>query len=59
MEIAAAVVTMCRSMRYNILSKGGFKRMNYKKKIVELVNRVENEEYLKYIYILLKTFLEI
>lgn len=33
--------------------------MNYKKKIVELVNRVENEEYLKYIYILLKTFLEI
>lgn len=33
--------------------------MNYKKKIIELVNKVENEEYLKYIYILLKTFLEI
>lgn len=33
--------------------------MNYKKKIVELVNRVENEEYLEYIYILLKIFLEI
>lgn len=33
--------------------------MDYKKKIIELVNKVENEEYLKYIYILLKTFLEI
>lgn len=59
MEIVAAVVKMCCIMRYNIFNKGGFKRMDYKKKIIELVNKVENEEYLKYIYILLKTFLEI
>ena len=54
----AAVVTICRIVRYNILDKGGFKRMKYKKKIIELIHRIENEEYLKYIYILLKTFLE-
>lgn len=33
--------------------------MNYKEKIIELVHRIENEKYLKYTYVLLKTFLEI
>lgn len=33
--------------------------MNYKKEIMTLVYKVENEKYLKYIYVLLKTFLEI
>lgn len=33
--------------------------MNYKKEIMILVYKVENEKYLKYIYVLLKTFLEI
>lgn len=32
--------------------------MAYKKKIIELVHKLGNEEYLKYIYVLLKTFLE-
>lgn len=33
--------------------------MKYKTEIIELVHRIDNEEYLKYIYTLLKTFLEI
>lgn len=32
--------------------------MDYKGKIIELVQKLKNEEYLKYIYTLLKTFLE-
>ncbi len=30
-----------------------------KEEIIKLIHRIENEKYLKYIYILLKTFLEI
>lgn len=32
--------------------------MNYKRRIIKLVRRIENEKYLEYIYTLLKTFLE-
>ncbi len=32
--------------------------MDYKKSIIELVHRLSNKEYLKYVYVLLKTFLE-
>lgn len=46
-------------LRYNVLNKGGRNAMNYKKEIMTLVYKVENEKYLKYIYVLLKTFLEI
>lgn len=30
----------------------------YKRDIVEMLNQLDNEEYIKYIYVLLKTFLE-
>ena len=58
MEIVAAVVTIRRIVRYNILCKGGFKRMNYKKKIIKLIEEIEEEKYLKYIYILVKELLD-
>ncbi len=32
--------------------------MDYKGKIIELLSRIENQNYLEYIYILLKSFLE-
>lgn len=32
--------------------------MNYKKKIIKLIHKIEREEYLRYMYTLLKTFLE-
>lgn len=32
--------------------------MNYKDETIKLIHRIENEKYLKYIYILLKAFLE-
>lgn len=32
--------------------------MDYKGKIIELLSRIENQKYLEYIYILLKSFLE-
>jgi hypothetical protein len=32
--------------------------MNYREEIIKMIRRIENKEYLKYIYILLKTFLE-
>ena len=54
----AAVVTIRRIVRYNILYKGGFKRMNYKKKIIKLLEEIEEEKYLKYIYILIKELLD-
>ena len=58
MEIVAAAVTIRRIVRYNILNKGGFKRMNYKKKIIKLIEEIEEEKYLKYIYILVKELLD-
>lgn len=58
MEIVIGSVEICRIMRHNYLHKGGNKYMNYKRRIIKLVRRIENEKYLEYIYTLLKTFLE-
>lgn len=38
--------------------KGGAVMEEYKRDIVEMLDQLDNEEYIKYIYVLLKTFLE-
>lgn len=38
--------------------KGGAVMEEYKRDIVEMLDQLDNEEYIKYIYVLLKMFLE-
>lgn len=40
------------------LKKGGEVMREYKRDIVEMLDQLDNEEYIKYIYVLLKMFLE-
>ena len=38
--------------------KGGVVMKDYKRDIVKMLDQLDNEEYIKYIYVLLKTFIE-
>ena len=55
MEIVAKCDTNPIKSDIIITHKGGFKRMNYKTLIIELISKIDNEKYLKYIHTLIKT----
>lgn len=52
-----AIIWILERIFYN-LNKEREKNMDYKKLIIEMLDKLENKTYLEYIYKLIKTFLD-